>query len=117
MGKIRQEESNVKAIYYQRGETLGYIPEEAMEAGEVVPLGTRIGIAAAPTPAGELGHIHVTGVFILDKAAEEIKMGTAVYYDAAADSVTATEGSNVPAGYAAADAATADATVLVKLLG
>lgn len=44
-------------------------------------------------------------------------MGASVYYDAAADAVTATEGSNVPAGYAAADAAAADATVLVKLLG
>lgn len=107
----------MKAIYYQRGETLDYIPEEDMETGAVVPLGTRIGIAAAPTPAGELGHIHVTGVFILNKAAEEIKMGASVYYDAAADAVTATEGSNVPAGYAAADAAAADATVLVKLLG
>lgn len=108
----------MKATYYQRGETLDYIPEEDMEAGAVVPLGTRIGIAAAPTPAGELGHIHVTGVFILEKAStEEIKMGATVYYDAAADSVTAAEGSNIPAGYAAADAAAADATVLVKLLG
>ena len=102
----------MKAIYYQRGETLDYIPEAAMEAGAVVPLGTRIGI-----------------VFILDKAAEEIKMGAAVYYDSEADAITTTastevtEGEakktvgNVPAGYAVADAAAADATVLVKLLG
>ena len=119
----------MKAIYYQRGETLDYIPEAAMEAGAVVPLGTRIGIADAPTPAGELGHIHVTGVFILDKAAEEIKMGAAVYYDSEADAITTTastevtEGEakktvgNVPAGYAVAAAPAADATVLVKLLG
>lgn len=118
MGKIRQEESNVKAIYYQRGETLDYIPEEDMEAGAVVPLGTWIGIAAAPTPAGELGHIHVTGVFIMAKAdGEAIDLGAAVYYDAEADAITTTEGSNTHAGYAAASAATGDATALVKLLG
>lgn len=108
----------MNAIYYQRGETLDYIPEEAMETGAVVPLGTRIGIAAAPIPAGELGHIHVTGVFIMTKAdGEAIDLGAAVYYDAEADAITTTEGSNTPAGYAAASAAAGDATALVKLLG
>ena len=120
----------MKATYYQRGETLDYFPTENVENGAVVSLGTRIGVAAAPIRAGEQGAVHVVGVFTMKKAnTEEIKLGTAVYYDADADVITATaskeEGedagkttvNNTPAGYAVADAATAATSVLVKLLG
>ena len=108
----------MKAIYYQRGETLDYFPTENVESGAVVDLGTRIGVAAAHILAGEQGAVHMVGVFAMTKAdGEAIDQGTAVYYDSAADAITATEGSNTPAGYAAASAATTDATVLVKLLG
>ena len=120
----------MKATYYQRGETLDYFPTKNVENGEVVSLGTRIGVAAAPIYAGGQGAVHVVGVFALTKAnTEEIKLGTAVYYDADADKITATaskevgEGSsketvhNTPAGYAVADAATTATSVLVKLLG
>ena len=126
----------MKATYYQRGETLDYFPTENVENGAVVDLGTRIGVAAAPIRAGEQGAVHVVGVFAMTKAdGEAIEQGTAVYYDAAADTITtmteptvskqyddqeeggtATE-DNTPAGYAAASAAATDATVLVKLLG
>ena len=108
----------MKAIYYQRGETLDHVPTENVESGAVVDLGTRIGVAAAHILAGEQGAVHMVGVFAMTKAdGEAIDQGTAVYYDSAADAITATEGSNTPAGYAAASAATTDATVLVKLLG
>jgi len=108
----------MKAIYYQRGETLDHFPTENVESGAVVDLGTRIGVAAAHILAGEQGAVHMVGVFAMTKAdGEAIDQGTAVYYDSAADAITATEGSNTPAGYAAASAATTDATVLVKLLG
>ena len=108
----------MKVTYYQRGETLDYIPTEKLEAGQVVPIGTRIGVAAEAIPAGQPGHIHVVGVFAMTKAnTEEIKLGAAVYYDAAAEAITTTADGNTPAGYAAADAATTATSVLVKLLG
>ncbi len=123
----------MKAVYFQRGETLDHFPTENVENGAVVDLGTRIGVAAAPILAGEQGAVHVVGVFAMTKAdGEAITQGTAVYYDAEADAITATaeatvteEGEekntttvkNTPAGYAAASAAATDATVLVKLLG
>ena len=108
----------MKAIYYQRGETLDHFPTENVENGAVVDLGTRIGVAAAPILAGEQGAVHVVGVFAMNKAdGEAITQGAAVYYDAEADAITTTEGSNTPAGYAAASAAATDAAVLVKLLG
>lgn len=108
----------MKATYYQRGETLDYTPTENMEAGQVVAVGARIGVAAEAIPANQPGHVHVVGVYAMTKAdGEAIDQGAAVYYDATAEAITATEGSNTPAGYAAASAATTDATVLVKLLG
>ena len=120
----------MKATYYQRGETLDYFPTENVENGAVVSLGTRIGVAAAPISAGEQGAVHVVGVFAMTKAnTEEIKLGAAVYYDAATDEITTTaskeegEGDNkttvynAPAGYAVEAAATTATSVLVKLLG
>ena len=108
----------MKATYYQRGETLDYTAAKKLEAGDVVSLGSRIGVAAEPVSAGQVGHVHVVGVFAMTKAnTEEIKQGAAVYYDAAAEAITATADGNTPAGYAAADAATTATSVLVKLLG
>ena len=84
----------------------------------MVSLGSRIGVAAEPVSAGQVGHVHVVGVFAMAKAnTEEIKLGAAVYYDAAAEAITTTADGNTPAGYAAADAATTATSVLVKLLG
>lgn len=116
----------MNAKYWQRGETLDYTPTAAVKNGAVVDLTTRIGIAGSDIAAGEPGQVHVVGVFEMDKdATVAITMGAAVYYDTANDKITtvASTGSspdvvnNTPAGYAAADAAQAATTVLVKLLG
>lgn len=108
----------MKATYWQRGETLDYTPTAAVKNGAVVDLGTRVGVAGSDIAAGEQGQVHVVGVFEMDKAdGVAVTMGAAVYYDADADVITATADGNTPAGYAAADAAAADPTALVKLLG
>lgn len=106
----------MNARYWQRGETLDYTAEEAVANGQVVSLGNRIGVAGNDIAKGATGALHVTGVYIMDKkASEKITMGAPVYYDAAADEITATEKGNVPAGYAAATAEAGDAIVLVNI--
>lgn len=123
----------MKATYWQKGEVLDFTPTEDVKNGQVVPIGSRVGVAGSDIPAGEQGHLHVVGVFEMDKATgEEITMGTALYYDADNDCVTAvasievpgegenaaaTTVTNTPAGYAAGDAGEKATTVLVKLLG
>jgi len=109
----------MKAIYWQRGETLDYTAAADAAPGSIVSLGgTRIGIAAAGISAGETGAVQVEGVFKLAKAeGEAVALGAAVYYDAAADAVTAAAEGNTPAGYAVQVAAESDTAVLVKLLG
>lgn len=108
----------MKAVYWQRGETLDYTSEEDVSPGGLVSFGTRIGVAAAGIAAGETGTVQMEGVFSLTKAeGEAISLGAAVYYDQAADVITATAEGNVPTGYAAAAAAEIDSAVLVKLPG
>lgn len=108
----------MKATYWQKGEVLDFTPTEEVKNGQVVPIGSRVGVAGSDIAAGEQGHLHVVGVFEMDKSTtEEISMGASLFYDAANDCVTTTEEGNTPAGYAAAAATAKDTTVLVKLLG
>lgn len=106
-----------KAEYWQRGEAIDFANNTgaAIEANEIVVLGSHVGVAGTPIAAGETGTLHVFGVFEMPKKeAEAITAGADVYY--ADGAITATEGT-VKAGYAT-EAAAADATsVKVKLLG
>ncbi|MCD7862861.1 MAG: DUF2190 family protein [Lachnospiraceae bacterium] len=106
------------AAYWQRGESLDYVNEtdDVIEAGTVIDLSTRIGVAGCDIEAGATGSLHVIGVFEIAKttATEEIAMGADVYFDGTG--ITATSGST-PAGYAAVASTADDETVYVKLLG
>jgi hypothetical protein len=105
--------------YLNKGETINYINNSSntIKSGSIVKLGTsRIGIAGADISPNELGNIHVTGVFEMDKkASEAISLGSTVYYTD--DGITTTAGSNIPAGWVVAEAKSDDKTVVVKLLG
>ncbi|MFW6680665.1 DUF2190 family protein [Lacrimispora sp. AGF001] len=107
-----------KASYFQRGESLDYVNHttEKIEALSIIELVSRIGIAGDDIAAGEMGTVIVSGVFEIQKTdTTAITMGTLVYYDGTGITTTAT--GNIPAGYAAADAAAGDSTMIVKLLG
>jgi predicted RecA/RadA family phage recombinase len=106
-----------KAAFWQRGEALDYANDtnKKIEANTIVVYGSRIGVIGGDIPAGEKGSLHVTGVFELPKASEEITAGAEVYWDDASGNITTTAGSNTPAGFAAQAAASDDAVVLVKI--
>lgn len=107
------------ATYLQRGESLDYLnsTSKTIKAGTIIPLVSRIGVAGTTIEPGEFGSVHVIGVFEIPKIDNsEIPMGTLVHFDGTG--VTAASAADtVPAGYAAATAAAADTTILVKLLG
>ena len=96
----------MNARYWQKGETLDYTAtEKAVTNGQVVSLGGRIGVAGNDIAKGETGALHVTGVFIMEKAASvTVTMGAALYFDESEEKITTVAAGNVPAGYAAADA-------------
>lgn len=96
------------AKYWQAGEVLDYTPSDnAVANGEVVSLGTRIGVAGADIAKGATGPLYVEGVFYMDKASGAVTMGAAMYYDVANKKITTVastgEGSakvdNIPGGY------------------
>ena len=106
------------ASYVQRGEALDYpnATDAVIPAGSVVSLTSRIGVAGTDIAPGAIGSVHVMGVFSIDKTeSEDIKIGDAVYFDADTGKITKTGDGKVPAGYAAADSATEDTTVLVNI--
>lgn len=106
-----------KAAYWQRGEALDYPNNttDVIEALTIVSLNSRIGVIGGDILPGEVGTVAVLGVFEMPKAdPAAIEMGTEVYFDG--NGITSVSGGTL-AGYAAADAATDDSTVLVKLIG
>lgn len=110
----------MSAKYWQRGETIDYTATDELANGDVVDLATRIGVAGDDIAAGETGTVHVVGVFEIPKATGAVTVGQALYWDKTNKNITTAEGSspaNTPAGWAVAAAQSADATVLVKLLG
>ncbi len=106
------------ATYIQRGEALDYVNagDAIIPANTVVSLGTRIGVAGTDIAPGQIGSVHVIGVFEIKKAAsQDIKMGDALYFDADAGEITNEGEGKVPAGYAAAASKSDATTVAVNI--
>ena len=104
-----------KADYWQRGETLDYTNETGVviEAGTIVEMAGRIGVAGEDIQPGSTGSIHVSGVFRFKKGStNEIPMGTAVYFEN--DEITEVEGGTA-AGYAAEKSDASSKEILVKI--
>jgi predicted RecA/RadA family phage recombinase len=106
-----------KAAFWQRGESLDYknTSNAAIEANSVIVFGKRIAVAGMTIQPGEIGTIHVTGVFRFSKAAEEITAGAEVYYSEKDGTITTTSASNTLAGFAVEAAGASDDTVIVKI--
>ena len=105
-----------KASFWQRGESLDYKngTDAVIEANTVIDLTTRIGVVGTTINPGEIGSLHVEGIYQLPKTGTaEIAIGAAVTFDGSG----ITTGTGTPAGYAAETAAADDKTILVKLLG
>ena len=92
-----------KAAFWQRGEALDYTNTgtKTIEANTIISFGGHIGIAGTDILPGEVGSLHVTGVFEMPKTATGAGEGD----------------STVLAGYAARAAAASDTVILVKLAG
>jgi len=111
----------MKATYIQPGGNLDYRNNgnAAIEAGDVVVLGDRAGIAGTAIPVGELGSIVMDGVYRVDKkSGEAILAGKNVFFSAEGATAAvqdAAEGTMPKLGYAVEDAAESDTYVKVKL--
>jgi len=107
------------ATFVQRGEAIDYTPEADVAAGAVVVQGGLLGVAKSDIPAGQLGALHLSGVFRVAKLAELVlAMGVLVYWDDTAKEVTndPDDGANLPMGTVVKESGASDETVEVKLL-
>lgn len=106
----------MKATYWQKGNTLDYknTGSKKIDAGTVVILNKRIGVAGTDIEVNTTGSVHVTGVYEMNKAAEMLEIGEELYYDSGNDVVTKTE-TTIRAGYAAQSKDSSDSKVMVKI--
>ncbi len=105
-----------KAIYRFPGDVVPVTNsgDSAIEAGDIVSLTTRVGVAAAKIAAGATGMVSVRGVYTFPKASGAISQGDAVYFSTSSKKITKTD-TDVPAGWATEAAASGDDTVSVKI--
>ena len=76
----------MKARYVQRGESIDYIPEADVAAGDIIKIGSLVGVAKLDIKAGELGALAVVGVYeIATGASGAVKFGHAVTAATASD--------------------------------
>lgn len=115
-----------KAVRRDDGANIDYTPGSAVTAGDVIVLGDLVAVAEVDIAAGELGALALNGTFRVAKITGAITVGAKVYWNPTGDPVggtagsgaaTATAGSLKLMGYAAAAAASGDATVDVVLAG
>jgi predicted RecA/RadA family phage recombinase len=115
-----------QARFIQEGGSIDYTPSSAVVAGQVVVLGSMIGVAKTAIAANALGALGVKGIFDVVKANEQQALGAALYWDADGNPyggtagtgcATTTSSGNTFIGFAQALAGATDETVRVLWSG
>ncbi len=102
--------------YIQDGNHINHTPGSAVTSGQVVLVGTKIGVAIADIAANDTGALRVVGVFSLTKlSTDNVTKGAALYWDNANSRLTTTASGNTYAGWATEAAGSGVATVNIKI--
>ena len=107
----------MNARYVQRGDSIDYIPEADVAAGDIIKVGSLVGVAKLDIKAGELGALAVVGVYEIAKA-EGIAFaaGMEVGWNASTgQAVAAGASGSVKIGHAVGLTGATDKFVLVRL--
>jgi len=108
----------MRAIYVGVGDSIPYIPNTDVPAGEVVSFaGDRVyGVTRSPILAGQLGSLATEGVFDLVKGNDAFVVGDEVFWDKTTKTAVKTSGANrFRIGLCYRDASATDARVRVKI--
>ena len=102
------------ASYVQKGDLLDYTPAADVAAGDVVVIGSLVGVAPRPIASGAMGSLAIDGVFSMPCATGATgAQGSAINWYAT--SGVAHEATGVAAGKLAVARAAADTSVQVIL--
>ena len=105
----------MQARFIHDGKSIDFFPDTNIPAGSVIVLGSLVGVTKLDLPAGQIGAIHVVGVYDIVKGNVAIPLGSKVYWDAAAQQAVLTSTGNTLLGAAVAAAVAEDSLVRVRL--
>lgn len=104
--------------FRQPGETIPVTAPADVASGDVVVVGSLVGVAHTTALQGETVEIGLCGVWDLPKATPlEMNPGDALWVDAGTGKLTKTAAGNTLAGVCVAHAGSAEATVAIRLGG
>lgn len=113
-----------KGFYIHEGKTIDYTNSGEADIAycEVVPLTSRVGVAACTIPKGAKGTLSISGVYEFPADTAAMTVGQQVHWDIAAGKVVTSAGTakdgalpTVPCGMVVAEKAANTASVLVKI--
>lgn len=97
------------------GYHLPFTAAATITGGDLVKVGGLVGVATGDFASGADALVCLHGVFTVNKEAEAINQGEALYFKEATKTVTTTSTGNTFCGYAWGAALQADATVDLRL--
>ena len=101
--------------FVEDGKVIQHTLSAAVKSGDVVVIGKMVGVAVTDGADGDTIAVALDGVYSLPKVTGALAKGAAAYVVASDVTITGTATSNTFAGYVWKAAASADATVEVKL--
>jgi predicted RecA/RadA family phage recombinase len=106
----------MQARFIHDGKAIDFLANADIPAGTVVTQGSLIGITKVDIPTGQLGTIHVTGVYDVAKSNIAIQIGNKVYWDNTAKKAVLNATGNIQLGIAILDATADESIVRIKLI-
>ena len=106
--------ANENALYRYVGKRIDYVCQGEVARGDVIVVGTVVGVAETPGTTGQKISLTTSGVFEMVTDGAGIEQGTVVYLKNGKVTKTADGGVAIGKAYTAA-AAASGATVMVKI--
>lgn len=101
-----------------RGTIMDYVAAAAIVSGQVLVIGTKVGVAITDIANGATGSVQVAGVFEVAKLSTDVvAQGALLYWDVTNSRATTTASGNTAMGYAHKASANGVAVVQVVLNG
>lgn len=102
--------------YVMSGTVIDYVASSPVTSGQVLLIGTRIGVALAGIASGATGAVQVLGIFTIAKLSTDVvAAGALLYWDNTNSRLTTTASGNTLAGYATAAAGNGVTTVEISI--
>lgn len=102
--------------YVMSGTVIDYVASSPVTSGQVLLIGTRIGVALAAIASGATGAVQVLGIFTIAKLSTDVvAAGALLYWDNTNSRLTTTASGNTLAGYATAAAGNGVTTVEISI--